>query len=447
MPNPFRHYEGVPLLDLPADPPPPELAAPMGDGAAFLSQLLFYSASISASKRAPSGVRYALRVNPSSGNLHPTEFHFVTRGLKDWPDGLYHYRPSSHMAEQRALGDFSSKLAGFLRKAPGGASAPITFILTSLAWREAWKYRERAYRYCLLDMGHASEALALAASAAECTHLVMNEFAEDEIARACGLNEDEWPMLMVALNGASIPVGDSDRNETVWFGGKANPLSRETISYPSIEGAHAATQWNGRCAEYEPAMAGSGKIKLPPPAISTRGFGEVSRSRRSAVDFVGNAGMAFSQLSAMLGATGSRFVQLYLYVHQVEGLAAGVYRYWPQAGELERLKTGKQRVMAAGLSLGQDLAGNACVAFSMIADLERAARCHGERGYRCAHFEAGAIGQRLYLAAEALGLRATGIGAFFDDEVNRYLEVAPRDGQVIYHFAIGHPMKDSRLEA
>src|ERR1700686_4497803 len=96
MPDPFRHYEDVPVLDLPTDPPVPETPAlevldgvsgttPAGDGSTFLSQLLFYSAAISASKRVPStGYRYALRVNPSSGNLHPTEFHFRTRGLKEW---------------------------------------------------------------------------------------------------------------------------------------------------------------------------------------------------------------------------------------------------------------------------------------------------------------------------------------------------------------------------
>src|SRR6202051_3654729 len=87
MPNPFRHYEGVPLLDLPADPPAPQIPAlevldgKLGnsfandgtqnavakDGAAFLSQLMFYSASISAIKRAAAST-YALRVNSSSGN-------------------------------------------------------------------------------------------------------------------------------------------------------------------------------------------------------------------------------------------------------------------------------------------------------------------------------------------------------------------------------------------
>jgi SagB-type dehydrogenase family enzyme len=124
-----------------------------------------------------------------------------------------------------------------------------------------------------------------------------------------------------------------------------------------------------------------------------------------------------------------------------------VYRYWPERAELEQIRLGDQRVAAAGLSLGQDLAGNACVAFSMIGDLDRAVRTHGDRGYRYVHFEAGAIGQRLYLAAEALGLGATGIGAFFDDEVHRYLNLTPEQGQVVYHFAIGYPVADPRVVA
>ena len=461
MPDPFRHYEGVPVVDLPADPPIPETpalevlegvsgATPAGDGPTFLSQLLFYSAAISASKRVPStGYRYALRVNPSSGNLHPTEFHFLTRGLKEWPDGLYHYRPSAHMAERRALGDLEMKLAG--------SSAPIVFVLTSIAWREAWKYRDRAYRYCLHDIGHAWQALALAARAIGCDSFAAGHFPDDEVAQFCRLHEDEWPMLIVELRGGSIPVREPDAGETVWYGGNANQLSSETIAYPRIDAIHCATKLCRGISATEPAPIGVGEIKLPPPASSRRAFGEVARMRRSALDFVGGMkAMSLTQLSAILVATtrpffadfaGAHFIQLYLYVHRVEGLQPGVYRLWPERAELEQIKSGDQRVAAAGLSLGQDLAGNACVAFSMIGDLERAARAHGDRGYRYVHFEAGAIGQRLYLAAEALGLGATGIGAFYDEEVHRYLNLAPEQGQVVYHFAIGYPVPDPRLEA
>src|SRR5271165_3484331 len=214
MPNPFRHYEGVPVLDLPADPPSPHISAvevlqgkagttQTRDGATFLSQLMFYSASISATKRVPStGYTYALRVNPSSGNLHPTEFHFCTRGLADWPDGLYHYRPSSHMAEQRATGEFAERLTTI--------DAPLGFVLTSIAWRESWKYRDRAYRYCLHDIGHAWQALTLAARSLGCETYAVGQFRDDSVSESWLLAKDEWPMLIIALQGPSIPQRNSD---------------------------------------------------------------------------------------------------------------------------------------------------------------------------------------------------------------------------------------------
>jgi SagB-type dehydrogenase family enzyme len=464
MPNPFRHYEGVPVLDLPADPPAPQISALevlesktgntlARDGAEFLSQLMFYSASISASKRVPStGAVYALRVNPSSGNLHPTEFHFCTRGLVGWPDGLYHYRSSSHMAEQRAIGDFGAKLVN--------NAAPLIFVLTSIAWREAWKYGDRAYRYCLHDIGHAWQALTLAARSLGCESFAIGHFLDDRVAKSCLLSADEWPMLIVGLHGSSIPMNKLNADETVVFGGQPNRLSEEQETYPLIERIHAATKLSTESAIpfLGPAKSsGRGEIGMPPDVSSSRSFGDVVRTRRSALDFKGgHESISFPQLATFLSVTRERlfadfathrFVHLYLYVHRVEGLAPGVYRFWPEHAELEKIKDGGQRLVAAALSLGQDLAGNACVAFSMIGDFEYAARSYGDRGYRYVHFEAGAIGQRMYLAAEALGLGATGIGAFFDEEVNRYLGLSSELGQVVYHFAIGYPVADPRLEA
>jgi SagB-type dehydrogenase family enzyme len=230
-------------------------------------------------------------------------------------------------------------------------------------------------------------------------------------------------MLRIELRAREHAAG-----EKTWFPGSANQLSPELTPYPRIDRIHAATKLTTTSS----------------PAISSRPFGEVARTRRSALDFKGGPGsMSLAQLLAILAVTeGTRFIQPYLYVHRVDGLAPGVYR-----NGLEQIRSGDQRVAAAGLSLGQDLAGNACVAFSLIADLERATRLHGDRGYRYAHFEAGAMGHRLYLAAEAVGLGATGIGAFFDDEVHQYLNLTPGQGQVVYHFAIGYPIPDDRLES
>jgi SagB-type dehydrogenase family enzyme len=462
MPNPFRHYEGVPILDLPADPPAPRISAlevlagiagntNARNGAEFLSQLMFYSAAISASKRvATTGYTYALRVNPSSGNLHPTEFHFSSSGLIEWPDGLYHYRPSSHMAEQRAIGDFSAKLVA--------TAAPLVFVLTSIVWREAWKYRDRAYRYCLHDIGHAWQSLVLAARSIGCESFAFGQFADEEVAERCLLHNDEWPMLIVALQGPRIPVGVQNPVEQLLFAGQPNQLSVEQIAYPAIEAIHAATRHTRENLNIPAArtnLSGRADIHLPAPLPTSSSFGEVVRNRRSALDFNGgDQSISLAQLATLLASkveplladfSATRLVQLYLYVHRVEDLAPGVYRHWPNLTALEKVKEGDQRLVAAALSLGQDLAGNACVAFSMIGDFEGASRRYGDRGYRFVHFEAGAIGQRLYLAAEALGLRATGIGAFFDEQVNRYLNLAPEQGQVVYHFAIGYPVFDARL--
>lgn len=454
MPNPFRHYAGVPVLDLPADPPAAEVSAlevlggktgntPVRSGAEFLSQLMFYSASISASKRVPStGDVYALRVNPSSGNLQPTEFHFCTRGLTDWPDGLYHYRPSSHMAEQRGIGNFGEKLLN--------PPTPLIFVLTSIAWREAWKYRDRAYRYCLHDLGHAWQALTLSARSIGCESFALGRFPDEKVAESLHLADDEWPMLIVALYGPCIPVRTLISQETILLGGQPNRLSEKQQPYPPIEEIHAATKLGNETASLplvQPKASGHEEIGLPSHASVGRSFGDVVRGRRSALDFRGgDESISASQLATLLSSTKAplftdfattHFVYLYVYVHRVEGIAPGVYRYWPERGELEAIKEGDQRLVAAALSLGQNLAGNACVALSMIGDFETATRLYRDRGYRYVHFEAGALGQRLYLAAEALDLRATGIGAFFDERVNQYLGLSPEIGQVVYHFAIG----------
>ena len=129
------------------------------------------------------------------------------------------------MAEQRAVGDFEMNLPE--------SSAPIVFVLTSIAWREAWKYRDRAYRYCLHDMGHAWQALALAARAIGCDSFAAGHFPDDDVTQLCRPNEDEWPMLVVTLRGVVIPVREADPGETVWRGGQANELSPERIPLPT----------------------------------------------------------------------------------------------------------------------------------------------------------------------------------------------------------------------
>jgi SagB-type dehydrogenase family enzyme len=187
---------------------------------------------------------------------------------------------------------------------------------------------------------------------------------------------------------------------------------------------------------------GRADARLPEPARDAP-LGATVRHRRSALDFDARTPpMAREEFEQLLdfatrdwradwrgnfgGETvrsdpGADLITLYLYVHRVRDCGPGVYRWDRAKRKLEELHRGDVQRVAAFLSLEQSLAGNSCFTVSMIADLEKAARVFGNRGYRYAYFEAGAIGQRLYLGAEALGWNATGIGAFYDDDVHRYL--------------------------
>ncbi|MCX7603150.1 MAG: SagB/ThcOx family dehydrogenase [Bryobacteraceae bacterium] len=427
MPDPFRHYEGAPLADLPADP----RLAPQAGGAEAISALFYYSASISAAKRAPSGYRYALRVNPSSGNLHPTEFHFAARGLKGWEDGLYHYRPSSHMAEQRARG---APLAGV-------TEAPLCVILTSIFWREAWKYRARAYRYVNHDLGHAMLALQYAAGAMGWPSLVRGLFDDAAARQSLRAAADEEPMLLVEL---WPPAAPSEAQPAVWTPGEPNRLSAGVIEYPQIAQIHGATL-DCRAAP----LCREPRVERWPHG----GYAALARQRRSALDFLPDGRIlpraAFQAMLELLAAPlaadwRERFVEPWLFLHRVEGFEPGLYRM--RDARVELVRPGDQRVVAAALSLGQDLAGHSCFTAVFVADLGRACSLFGPRGYRFVHHEAGALGQRLYLAAEAFGFRGTGIGAFYDDHVHAWLGLDPSGPlQTVYHFAVGDPVPDPRL--
>ena len=103
---------------------------------------------------------------------------------------------------------------------------------------------------------------------------------------------------------------------------------------------------------------------------------------------------------------------------------------------------------ASALACHQSLAGRGAFSLAMVADLGRVLEHEGAWAYRRLHWEAGMIGQVLYLEAEAAGLRGTGIGCFFDDEVHRLLGLDCDDQapwQALYQFTVGAPVADRRM--
>ena len=179
QPRPFRGFADTPVF--PLYPTPGVAADGYAPGRATFDQACRLEAGASADqrrghrRRAPAragalGVeacsttsRWALRVNPSSGNLHPTEAYVVcgaVAGLSDQP-AVYHYAPDRHALEQRCVFDDDAWRSAF-----GGRDDVVLVALTSIHWREAWKYGERAFRYCQHDLGHAIAAVSIAAGLA-----------------------------------------------------------------------------------------------------------------------------------------------------------------------------------------------------------------------------------------------------------------------------------------
>src|SRR5579884_61074 len=165
QPDPFRRFAGAPLFPLPLLSPDDGAQSPLYDdvmsaermvpqpvSVRTLSRFFKHALAITAWKEA-GGVRWALRSNPSSGNLHPTEGYLLVGGIPGLAStpALYHYAPKEHGLEQRAEWP-AERFQRLMEPFP-----PSSFLvaLSSVHWREAWKYGERAYRYCQHDIGHA----------------------------------------------------------------------------------------------------------------------------------------------------------------------------------------------------------------------------------------------------------------------------------------------------
>ncbi len=493
QPNPFRRFTGAPLFQLPLAGPDDTPPAAALFGAATVAPRpftldavsLFFELSLGISARKEiAGSGWYLRMNPSSGNLHPTEAYAVLPAFEGLPGGagVYHYGPLQHALEQRARwqqGDIFDGSGFYLG-------------LASIVWREAWKYGERAFRYCQHDVGHALGALRFAASVLGWRVRLMPEWDDARIARLLGLDraedfadaEQETPELIVrVMVNEAVPATRPAATDTAieWFG-CANRLSDSHVEWPVIDKAIAASE---RMAE-SPKQSESGDLVAwspPLPPASGHSAGQLIRQRRSAVDFDGVTTISRETLLAILDTTLPRIsappfdawpfpprLHLILFVHRVTGLEPGLYLWlrvpieanvlrqafranlnWETVTDstikapLYRLGRGDLRDFARTLSCHQNIAADGVFSLGMLARFEPVLRERGAAAYRELFWEAGIIGQALYLAAEAAGVRGTGIGCYFDDVLHRALGLAGCDWQSLYHFTIGGPIEDPRL--
>ncbi|HTO78293.1 MAG TPA: SagB/ThcOx family dehydrogenase [Methylocystis sp.] len=485
QPSPFRRFEGAPLTELPllldrptpAFPGPAQRSAPLDPAALGLFFELAFGLS---AWKSIEGATWALRNNPSSGNLHPTEAYALLDAVEGLSKvaALYHYAPLEHGLETRAA--FSERLV-----LPQGG---FLLGLSVVPWREAWKYGERAYRYCQLDAGHAIGAAAIAAAALGWRAILLPGPSDAEVAALLGLDRpDAWHRWEVEHPDALlwIDAGGSEEAPSLdlaallamprgWFGA-ANRLSEDHDPWPAVDRATALCR-KPRSDSTRRVDGRRIETATPLPEI-----GAVVRSRRSAQRMDGKTVAPLESFRMMLAATlpdaaplppsfsYPARVNLLLFVHRVEGLEPGLYFLERDAASaarlreamgafdwapvalaglrLSRLKSGAVEREASLYSCQQAIGGKGCFAVAMISEFDRTLEEEGAFAYRRLHWEAGLIGQALYLWATAFGLTGTGIGCFFDDQIHALVGLAPQETrfQTLYHFTVGGAVEDARL--
>lgn len=505
QPDPFRRFSGAPRIPLPRVEgrgrlcydelyrPTPRSAASCNSEA--ISLFLELSLGLSAWKSTGAD-RWALRNNPSSGNLHPTEGYLLLWRPSDdqLEPGLYHYAPYDHALERRAR--LPRELAERIAQSAPGTFGALGF--SSIIWREEWKYGARAYRYCQLDVGHALGGARFAA----CVNgwrLALDPAVSDKMISAClgldrredfGAAEREHPDLLAVLasgDGAATSPSWSCVAEALQdWAGTANRLSEERVTWPQIADVLPAI----RKPQSVPPARSSGVAAEASQTESARGGSPdacaLIRKRRSAQRMDGQTGMARDAFDRLLARTlpssgcapfdalsHAPAVNLLLFVHAVEGLDPGLYLLDRVPGRLEAfleacsakplaltpvddgalplyaMSAGKSvRKLASQICCHQGIAGRGAFSLGMIADFHKVLETNGAWAYRLLHWEAGAIGQVLYLEAEAAGLRGTGIGCYFDDAVHELLGLETgrqASWQSLYHFTVGAALEDRRL--
>lgn len=424
--------------------------------------------------------RWASRNNPSSGNLHPTESYLITAGTNNVSAGVYHYHSYLHCLEQRCT--FTAQ----------PAADTLLIGLSSIHWREAWKYGERAFRYCQHDVGHAMAAFSYAAATLGWQVELLAYYSDKDISHLLGLDraddfnnaEPETADVILQIHTrqqhAQIDIATiiTCGQQGSWQG-LANCLSPsphaawpviEDISHTCIKPQTDITHWT------VPTLPDLVQCKSMTTATT------IIRQRRSAQAMDGISTLPLANFYRMLDCVLPRQntppfdslnqaprIHLAIFVHRVEKLEPGLYvlARTPEGELLLRnelnkefdwikpesapnhllfyqLATGNSQNAARVISCHQDIAADSAFSLGMLAEFDQLTETRPWQ-YRALFWEAGMIGQTLYLEAEAANVRATGIGCYFDDVMHEMLGIQNTTLQSLYHFTVGTAVTDERL--
>ena len=437
-----------------------------------LAEILFLAAGITKRRKYPGG-EMLFRAAACTGALYHIDLYLVCGDLEDLGAGVYQFSPQDFSLRRLRAGDYRSSLVGVSGEEPAIVNAPCVIVSASTFWRNAWKYQARAYRHCYWDNGTILANLLAAATARKIPAKVVLGFVDATVNQLLSLDtQREAPLSLIAMGEASSRrTGLSPPMDPLVF--ETAPLSKMEVDYPAMRAMHEASSLESEAevvAWREGAEKAEGKkitdsggsedrlFALQPfedAALPRDTIEEVIVRRGSTREF-SRESISLAQLSTMvdratrgiqadfLSSPEASLNDLYLIVHAVEGLSPGAYVFRRQERALELLKAGDFSREAGYLGLGQEIPADCSVNIYFLTDLKIALERFGNRGYRAAQLEAAIMGGKLYLAAYAQRLGASGL-TFFDDEVSEFFSPHATGKSVMFLIALGKSVKRKTL--
>jgi SagB-type dehydrogenase family enzyme len=425
---------------------------------AALAQMLYFSAGITKRRPYPGGEIF-FRAAACTGALYEIELYVVCGDLPDLPAGLYHFAPADFGLRTLRRGDFRGTLVQATASEPSIAHAPLIVICTATYWRNSWKYQSRTYRHFGWDNGTLLANLLAMSTALGLPAKLLCGFIDDDVNRLLDLDTTrEVAFSLVPIGYTSHPAAPLPK-QIAPLDLEAVPLSKKEVDYPLMREMHAVSSLHSS-EEVEKWRGPAPAIAVPEPSrriipLQPLSEEEIPRDpieqvilRRGSSRRFARMPITFAQLSTMLDRAtrgvpadfleplGAQLNHLYLVAHAVDGLEPGTYFFDRERHGLEPLLPGAFRDEAGHLGLDQELPADASVCVFFLADLDAILQRYGNRGYRAVQLEAGTVGGKLYLAAYALHLGATGL-TFYDDEVVKFFSPHAAGKSAVFLVALG----------
>jgi SagB-type dehydrogenase family enzyme len=465
QPLPFKIYTTLEPIPLPRDADQTGISALSAisamevavDGVqvpslADLGRILYFSAGITKRKRYPGGEIY-FRAASCTGALYEFELYLACGDLPGLKAGLYHFSPGDFALRLLRAGDYRAVLVNATAGEESIARAPVTIVSAGTYWRNSWKYRARTYRHFGWDNGTMLANMLAMTAALKLPARVVLGFVDSEVNRLLDLDTDRevaFSLLSVGRASATIP---GPPGELLKLSYPTVPLSASEIDYPELRAIHAASSlesveevqaWRDKAIARrfaEPSVRGNvwpeepgdGSLDTIEQVIlrrgSTRQFSRASITKEELLTILHSSTRGIWPGIPLLN-------DLYLIINAVEGFSPGSYFFRHDTDTLEALASGDFRGEARHLGLDQDLPGDAAANVFFLADLDSIFERFGNRGYRAVQLEAGILGGKMYLAAYAQQLGATGL-TFYDDDVTDFFSPHAKGKSAIFLMAFG----------